>query len=73
MITIPDSVLSKIQSHRPHLAPLVKNLRGAPSAARQIEKAIADAYLQGEVKITGEKLMKLSACCAGRGYGELCF
>lgn len=70
MITIPDQVLEKIAVHRPHLGVLVRNLRASPAQARQIEKAIADAYLLGETKLTGSETYKLSACCVSRPYGS---
>jgi len=70
MQTIPDDVLSKIVAHRPHLGAIARNLRACPSRARQFEKAIADAYLLGETRLTVEETWKLAACCDGRGYGE---
>lgn len=33
MITIPDTVLSKIEAHRPHLAGIIGNLKAADTPA----------------------------------------
>ena len=65
--TIPPDVLAKILAHRPHLAAVARNIRVAP---QQCEKALADAYLMGETRLTVEETWKLAACSAGRGYGE---
>jgi hypothetical protein len=67
--SIPDPVLDKITQHRPHLLPLVDNLRRLPSLAAQLEKAIADGYLFGETRLTGAETFALASCCAGRPYG----
>ena len=70
--SIPDAVLDRIIAHRPHLATLAKNLRAHPGQAQQIETAIADAYLQAEPQLSGPEIWRLSACSAGRRYGQSC-
>ncbi len=65
--TIPQEVLAKIGEHRPHLQQLIANIPNAPA---QCEKALADAYLQGETRLSGIETWRLGACSAGRGYGE---
>jgi hypothetical protein len=67
MASIPQAVLDKIVQHRPHLKKVVNNI---PNAPRQCEKALADAYLAGETRLTVEETWKLGACSAGRRYGE---
>jgi hypothetical protein len=69
MITIPQPVLDQIATHRPHLAGMVRNLRANPSRAVQFEKPLADAYLQGETRLSALDTWKLSACCTGDRYG----
>lgn len=69
MITIPDTVLDAIATHRPHLAGIVRNLRANPDRAVQFEKALADAYLAGEARIPAVDVWRLSACCTGKGFG----
>jgi putative cell wall-binding protein len=64
--TIPREVLDKIVQHRPHLATIVGNIPAAPS---QCEKALADAYLAGETRLTVQETWKLAACSAGNSYG----
>ena len=67
--SIPDDVLAKITKHRPHLEPMVSNLRTHPEMAQALEKRIADAYLRGETKLSASETWKLAACGAGRPYG----
>ena len=69
MISIPEHVLQTIVEHRPHLAGIVRNLRANPSRAVQFEKPLADAYLQGETKLSAVDTWKLSACCVGNKFG----
>ena len=70
MQTIPDSVIEKIVAHRPHLSRIVSNLRAFPQRARQLEKALADAYCLGETRLTVKETWELAACCDGREYGK---
>jgi len=65
--SIPQGVLEKIVAHRPHLKSVVANIAQSPA---QCEKALADAYLIGETRLTFEETWKLAACCAGKCYGE---
>lgn len=69
MITIPETVLTKIVEHRPHLVTLAENLRGNPSLAVQIEKALANAYLNGETRLSAAETWSLSYCVRGEIYG----
>ncbi len=69
MYTIPDSVLAKIAEHRPHLGGMIQNLRAHPAQAIQFEKAIADAYLMGETRLSAMETYRLSACCVGDKFG----
>jgi hypothetical protein len=66
--SIPRSVLEKIVAHRPHLKTIVDNI---PKDPDQIERALTDAYLQGESQLTGPETFALSSCCVGRPYGQL--
>lgn len=65
--SIPHSVLDKIIAHRPHLRRMAENIALSPA---QIEKALANAYLAGETRLTVAETWKLAACSAGRRYGE---
>lgn len=69
--SIPVDILEKIQLHRPNLAGIIGNLKAArfSAQARQIERAIANAYLLGEVRISPLECMNLSSCCIGHKYG----
>jgi hypothetical protein len=69
MITIPETVLTKIAEHRPHLALMIRNLRSKPALAAQIEKAIAGNYLSGETRLSPMETHQLSACCIGEKFG----
>jgi len=51
------------------MAGMVDNLRQQPERAQQFEKAIADAYLMGETRLSPLDTWRLSACCVGRPYG----
>lgn len=70
--TIPDEVLDKIVAHRPRLAILAHNVRNATSAggARQIEKALACAYLSAETHLSPIETCHLAACTNGSHYGH---
>ena len=70
MRTIPEFVLAKIVSHRPHLAKIVDNLKADPQRASQFEKAVAVAYLAGETTLTVRETLDLSSCAAGRPYAS---
>ncbi len=65
--TIPQEVLAKIGEHRPHLKQLIANIPVAPA---QCEKALADAYLLGETRLTGPETWNLAACSAARAYAD---
>lgn len=69
MQTIPDAVLDQIVKHRPHLAQMVVNLRMYPDQAAQIERAIASAYLIGEVHLSGQETWYLSQVTHGGPWG----
>jgi hypothetical protein len=65
--SIPQDVVAKIIAHRPHLVSVARNI---PRSPIQCEKALADAYLAGETRLTIEETWKLAACCVGNRYGE---
>lgn len=71
MKTIPDHVIEKIVTHRPHLAALVDNLLAAtdPQMVRLLEKRLADAYLSGMTKLSPLETWYLAHCCGGEPYG----
>lgn len=69
MHTIPDRVLDLIVEHRPHLAPMVANLRAYPAQAAQIERALATAYLLGDVRLSGLDAWHLSQVSYGGPWG----
>lgn len=69
MQTIPDAVLDKITQHRPHMAQMIANLRAYPDQARQIEKAIAHAYLAGESHLSASDTWHLSQVYYGGPWG----
>lgn len=60
MQTIPDAVLDQIVAHRPEFAPMITNLRAYPEQAAQIEKALANAYLSGEIALSGSDAWSLA-------------
>ena len=70
--SIPADALDKIAAHRPHLLPIICNLRSCRAAGyiRRLEKTIADIYLNGETRLTPAETDALAACCVGRRYGE---
>lgn len=69
MQTIPDAVLAQIAEHRPHLATMIANLRAHPEQAAQIERALADAYLMGETKLSGPDTWHLAQVAYGGPWG----
>lgn len=69
MQTIPDVVLDQIAQHRPHLAQMIANLRAHPNQAPQIEKALASAYLMGEIALSGSNTWHLSQVANGGPWG----
>jgi hypothetical protein len=72
MQTIPDDVLDRIEAHRPHLRPMVQNLRrnARSRVAQQIERAIAAAYLSGSAAgLSPLECWKLGAVLRGKPYG----
>lgn len=69
MQTIPDAVLDNLVEHRPHLAQMVANLRAHPELAAQIEKALANAYLLGEIHISPRDTWHLSQVAHGGAWG----
>ena len=64
--SIPQDVLDKIIAHRPHLAGIAANIPHIPA---QAEKALADAYLNGESRLSVIETAALAACCVGKPYG----
>lgn len=68
MKTIPEAVLIKIASHRPYLTAMIDNLRGQPVMARQIEQAIARAYLAAETRLTAMETYRLAAVANGQPW-----
>ena len=69
MQTIPDAVLEQIVQHRPHLAQMIANLRIDMDRAPQIERAIANAYLLGEVHLSGQDTWHLAQVANGGPWG----
>jgi hypothetical protein len=65
MQTIPDAILDQIVQHRPHLAPMIANLRSHPDLAAQLEKAIATAYLLGETLLSAQETWYLAQVAHG--------
>lgn len=72
MRTIPDEVLSKMEAMRPHLLPLIDNIRAHPDRAVQLERAVAYAILSGTVSapLTAQEVYYLAASSAGHPYGR---
>lgn len=69
MQTIPDAVLAQIAEHRPHLAPMIANLRAHPELAIQIEKALATSYLLGETHLSAADTLHLAQVSHGAPWG----
>ncbi len=69
MQTIPDAVLDLIVQHRPHMTQMIANLRAYPDQSRQIEKAIAQAYLAGESHLSAPDTWHLSQVYYGGPWG----
>jgi hypothetical protein len=66
--TIPEAVLDAIIRHRPDLAALVAQLRRGADA-RQVEGAIARAYLYGETHLSSADTWFLSQVAHGGPWG----
>ena len=79
MTSIPVEVLLKIESQRPDLAPLIHDLMATndPRHEAMLEQRLATAYFSGVAPpltpsdLTAEETHHLSACCAGRAYGDV--
>lgn len=73
MHSIPVEVLFSIEAHRPDLAPLIHDLMATTDSpmARMLEKRLAAAYLDGVSRLGAEETMLLSACRAGKKYGDI--
>lgn len=73
MNTIPVEILIKIEADRPDLAPMIHDLMATTDAelTRVLEKRLADAYMSGASRLAPEETLWLSACCAGRKYGDI--
>lgn len=69
MQTIPDVVLDLIAQHRPHLEPMITNLRIHSDQAPQIEQALARAYLYGAIQLSGSDAWHLSQVANGGPWG----
>lgn len=69
MQTIPDAVLAQIAQHRPHLQTMIANLRAQPDLAPQLERAIANAYLSGEIHLSGPDTWYLAQVAGGGPWG----
>lgn len=69
MQTIPDAVLDRIAEHRPHFSAMIANLRNHPELAQQLERAIAVAYLSGNVLLSGQDTWYLSQVASGGPWG----
>lgn len=69
MQTIPDAVLAQIAQHRPHLAPMIANLRAQPAQAAQIERALATDYLLGETRLSALDTWYLAQVSYGGPWG----
>lgn len=69
MKTIPDTMLDAIVEHRPHLAPMIANLRTYPDQAAQIEQALARAYLYGAIALSALDTLHLSQVANGSPWG----
>ena len=78
MASIPLQVLLKIEAQRPDLAPLIHDLMATndPRHEAMLEQRLAAAYFSGVAPLTpsdltAEETHHLSACCAGRSYGDV--
>lgn len=50
MKMLSEKILSKIESHRPHLTQLITNIRNSQGDQRkQLERSLADTYTAGGV------------------------
>jgi hypothetical protein len=72
MRTIPDDVLDKMLLMRPALHQEIATLRSSPDRAPELERALAYAFLGGEVgePMTAQEVYYLAASSAGHPYGQ---
>lgn len=70
--TIPDDVLDKMLLMRPALHQDIAALRSQPDRAPELERALAYAFLGGEVgePLTAQEVYYLAASSAGHPYGR---
>ena len=73
MASIPLNILFKIETQRPDLISIIHDLMATdnPNAQTVLEKRLATAYFTGMSNLTPEETLHLSACCAGRKYGDV--
>ena len=73
MASIPLDVLLKIETQRPDLVSIIHDLMATddPNMQTALEKRLATAYFTGTSDLTPEETLQLSACCAGRKYGDV--
>lgn len=69
MITIPESILSEIQSQRPSLSIKIDDLRRNPHMARYLEREIATGYLLSAPRFDAETVQSLESCLRGERFG----
>jgi hypothetical protein len=69
MRTIPDAVLNTIAQHRPDLVCTIADLRAHPDQAKELERAIATAYLTGEIMLRGQETWYLAQVAYGGPWG----
>lgn len=69
MITIPDIILDRIAADRPHLVPMIANLRENADLAQTIEKTIAFEYLEGVTTLSVMDTWHLAQCANGAPWG----
>jgi hypothetical protein len=73
MVSIPLDVLLKIETQRPDLVSIIHDLMATDDPGMQavLEKRLATGYFTGISNLTPEETLGLSACCAGRKYGDV--
>jgi len=73
MASIPLDVLLKIETQRPDLVHIIHDLMATDDPAMQsvLERRLATEFLSGMSNLTPEETLQLSACCAGRQYGDV--
>lgn len=73
MASIPLDVLVKIETQRPDLVHIIHDLMATDDPAIQsvLERRLATEFLSGLNTLTPEETLHLSACCAGRLYGDV--